>query len=106
MTHTFFCLTMDQPPRSNSVQRFDAGLRIRVRANVRGVANGYEPAGPLLACPEVSVIRDAGLPLLIGLRRQEVHLVFGRDADDLGDIRQIMKLIEQGFELLGGRHPE
>src|SRR5882724_3204001 len=42
----------------------------------------------------------------IGLGGQEVHLVLGGDADDFRDIRPIVKLIEQRFEFLRGRHPE
>ena len=32
--------------------------------------------------------------------------MLGGDANDFADIRQIVKLIEQRLELLGGRHPE
>src|ERR1700733_15612426 len=43
---------------------------------------------------------------VIGLGRQEVHFVLGRDANDLGDVSQIVKPIEQRFELLRRRYPE
>src|ERR1700688_3690181 len=45
-------------------------------------------------------------PLLVSLRWQEVHFVLSGDADDFGDVRQIVKLIEQRFEFLRRRHPE
>ena len=51
------------------------------------------------SCPAV-----AGL--FVGLGRQKVHLVLRRDPDHLFGIRQIVKLVEQRFELLHRRHPE
>src|ERR1700722_7622882 len=70
---------------------------------------------PISRAPRISVHRPihyspVKLPgsgtLGVGVLGQEIHYVLGGDADDFADIRQIVKLIEQRFELLGGRYPE
>src|SRR3984885_16083248 len=70
---------------------------------------------PISRAPRISVRRPVHyspvkLPgsgtLGVGVLGQEIHFVLGGDADDFADIGQIVKLIEQRFELLGGRYPE
>src|SRR5580700_7834804 len=44
--------------------------------------------------------------LVVGFGRQEIDFVIGRDAHDLGRVREVVQLVEQGFQLLHRRNPE
>ena len=44
--------------------------------------------------------------LSVGVFRQKIHFVLRGKTDDFRDIREIVQLVEQRFELLRRRHPE
>jgi hypothetical protein len=44
--------------------------------------------------------------LLVGFRRQEIHFMLGGNPHDLGDVAEIVELVEQRFQLLCRRDPE
>src|ERR1700720_1160177 len=85
ITHTFFCLTMVQPHRSNSAERFRcprlSRRNSRVHAHIHGAANRLRR--PVNCSP---VLKSPGSGTLgVGVLGQEIHFVLGGDADDFAD---------------------